>query len=99
MTGRPTDWFPCRKNRVQRLFVVSGGEAETIYGNVKVEFDERHSLPNCFPYAPPRVNVSLYGKGHRSRRRRGRGETASASRRWLRSSWASSAAATRTAWS
>jgi hypothetical protein len=30
----------------------------------RVRFDEPHSLSNCFPYAPPRVSVSLYGKDH-----------------------------------
>jgi hypothetical protein len=62
--GESTIWFPFSKSRVQRLSVVSGGEAETIYSRVKVEFNEPHSLPNCFPYAPPRVSVSLYGKDH-----------------------------------
>jgi hypothetical protein len=60
--GEPTVWFPFTKNRVQRLSVVSGGEAETIFSHVTLEFDEAHSLPSCFPYAPPRVSVSLYGK-------------------------------------
>ena len=59
-----TIWFPFRKNRIQRLMVVSGGEAETIISHVQVEFNEAHSLPNCFPYAAPRVSVSLYGKDH-----------------------------------
>jgi len=62
--GEPTFWFPYTKNRVQHLSVVSGGEAETIVSHVKVEFDPPHSLPSCFPYAPPRVSVSLYGKDH-----------------------------------
>lgn len=62
--GEATVWFPYTKNRVQRLLVVSGGEAETIVSHVKVEFDGPHSLPNCFPYAPPRVSVGLYGKDH-----------------------------------
>jgi hypothetical protein len=62
--GPPTIWFPYARNRVQRLSVVSGGEEETIYSHVKVEFDEQHSLPSCFPYAPPRVSVTLYGKDH-----------------------------------
>jgi hypothetical protein len=62
--GEPTVWFPFTRNRVQRLVVVSGGEAETIYAHVKVEFDEPHSLANCWVYAPPRISVTLYGKDH-----------------------------------
>jgi|SRR5579884_535039 len=57
-------WSPFRKTRSQRLSTVTGGEAETIYAKVAVRFNEAHSLPNCFAYAPPRVSVTLYGGGH-----------------------------------
>lgn len=57
-------WSPFRKNRSQWLSTVTGGEAETIYAKVAVRFNEAHSLPNCFSYAPPRLSVILYGGGH-----------------------------------
>lgn len=57
----PTIWFPFRKERLQRLNAVAGGEAETIYSHVKAEFGEAHSLTNCWSYAPPRVSTNLYG--------------------------------------
>jgi hypothetical protein len=60
----PTVWFPFRRDRVQQLTVESGGEAETIYAHVRVEFDEPHSLANCWIYAPPRLRVTLYGRDH-----------------------------------
>jgi hypothetical protein len=62
--GYWTIWSPLRKSMKQRLSTVSGGEAETIYATVTVRFNEAHSLPNCFAYAPPRVSVTLYGRDH-----------------------------------
>ena len=61
--GYSTIWSPF-KDRKQSLSTVSGGEAETIYARVVVLFNEGHSLPNCFSYAPPRVTVTLYGRDH-----------------------------------
>lgn len=61
--GYPTVWSEFR-NRKQSLSTVSGGEAETIYAKVVVLFNEAHSLPNCFAYAPPRFTVTLYGRNH-----------------------------------
>ena len=62
--GEPTIWFPFRTERVQRLNATAGGEAETVYAQVKVTFGEAHSLANCWSYAPPRVRTSLYGRDH-----------------------------------
>jgi hypothetical protein len=62
--GEPTIWFPFRKERVQRMTAAAGGEAETVYARVKVTFGEAHSLANCWSYAPPRVDASLYGRDH-----------------------------------
>ena len=64
--GEPTIWFPFRKERVQRLNATAGGETETVYAHVKVTFGETHSLANCWPYAPPRVQTTLYGRDHRA---------------------------------
>ena len=61
--GYSTIWSPF-KDRKQSLSTVSGGEAETIYTRVVVLFNEAHSLPNCFSYAPPRVTVTLNGRDH-----------------------------------
>lgn len=61
--GYPTVWSVYR-NRKQSLATVSGGEAETIYANVVVLFNEAHSLPNCFAYTPPRFTVTLYARNH-----------------------------------
>jgi hypothetical protein len=62
--GYSTIWSPFRNSRRQWLSTVSGGEAETIYAKVAVRFNEAHSLPNCYAYAPPRVSLTLYGRDH-----------------------------------
>lgn len=65
-TVQPGDstWFPLLRNTRQRFSTVTGGEAESIYAEVAVRFNEAHSLPNCFLYAPPRLSVALYGVSH-----------------------------------
>lgn len=57
-------WSPFRKNKRQRLSTGTGSEAETIIAKLAVRFNEAHSLFNCFPYAPPRLSLTLYGTGH-----------------------------------
>jgi hypothetical protein len=57
-------WSPFRKTRRQSLSTGTAHEAETIIAKVAVHFNEPHSLFNCFPYAPPRLSVTLYGREH-----------------------------------
>jgi hypothetical protein len=57
-------WSPFRKNKRQWLSTGTGSEAETIIAKLAVRFNEPHSLFNCFPYAPPRLSLTLYGSRH-----------------------------------